>query len=360
MDEREAGESSDVVRAGDVKRSRRMLLAGGLGAVAAVALDAVAAPRGVQAASVQLGATNSTNKPTTIRSSQEAKGAKAIVGRTTRTRDTSTGAGVQGISDGKHGTGVMGTASKGESAAGVWGRSSSGYGVYGSGPTGVEGYGLTGVAGVSNIPGSAGVIAYTAPDAEDGVGLYARADGANGTGIYAAGTEYAAYLSGDVAVTGTLQTTTAITQANHPDDPGKWYRQALVGSFEQITVLSGNVRTDRRGRAVVKVLPLFARTHRDVRYQLTAVGAPASLFVAEELAGGRFVIGSDVPRLRVSWQITGVRRDAAARRQRFSVEAPKRATRAPRVPRLTSGVAGANERLGGVRQRLATPTDGED
>jgi hypothetical protein len=70
----------------------------------------------------------------------------------------------------------------------------------------------------------------------------------------------------------------------------------------------------------------FASYHADFRYQLTPVGAAAVPFVAKRMHDGRFVIGTDRPRLLVSWQVTARRTDPVARAADFQVEVRKAAS----------------------------------
>jgi trimeric autotransporter adhesin len=48
----------------------------------------------------------------------------------------------------------------------------------------------------------------------------------------------------------------------------------------------------------------------DFRYQLTVIGDFAQAVVAKKLADGRFTIRTDRPGVEVSWQVTGVRKEA--------------------------------------------------
>ena len=82
-------------------------------------------------------------------------------------------------------------------------------------------------------------------------------------------------------------------------------------------------RTDGAGVAVVRLPDYFDALNRDFRYQLTVIGRFARAIVAEEIADGRFVIRTDEPRVKVSWQVTGVRRDPYAERHRIEVERDK-------------------------------------
>jgi len=67
----------------------------------------------------------------------------------------------------------------------------------------------------------------------------------------------------------------------------------------------------------------FAALNREFRYQLTAIGAPANLYVAQEIKGNTFKIAGGKPGMKVSWQVTGVRQDAYAEKHRIKVEEEK-------------------------------------
>jgi hypothetical protein len=316
---------------------RRVFLTAGIGAIAAAALNGIVNPHAAAALSVVLGGINSTNKTTTIRNTKASSTAKALIGRTTYTGPALNAAGVFGQADGTNATGVWGTANKGLRAAGVYGASTTGSGVLGFGPTGVYGYGGWGVYGYSEATDGIGLVAEVSDPAliaiaanastANGTGVSGVADaGASATGIYGmSSTGKAGFFEGDVEVTGELTVPAALLQVDHPEAPGeRWYRQALVGAFERVTVLSGNAVSGPNGRVTVRVPGIFERTHQDVRYQVTAIGRAAAPFIARELAGGRFTIDAGVAGVRLSWQLTGVRDDASARRSALTVEAVKR------------------------------------
>jgi trimeric autotransporter adhesin len=85
-------------------------------------------------------------------------------------------------------------------------------------------------------------------------------------------------------------------------------------------------RTDRRGYAVVTLPRYFGVLNRDFRYQLTTVGRGswgATVGIWKEIAGNRFTIRSDRPHVTVSWQVTGIRRDAYANAHRIRPELAK-------------------------------------
>ena len=67
----------------------------------------------------------------------------------------------------------------------------------------------------------------------------------------------------------------------------------------------------------------FEALNKDFRYQLTVVGQFAQAIVASEIKNHRFTIKTNAPDIKVSWQVTGVRSDAATRQRPFQVEEEK-------------------------------------
>jgi len=103
----------------------------------------------------------------------------------------------------------------------------------------------------------------------------------------------------------------------HPTKEDKVLHHHAVESNEVLNTYSGNVTLDEDGTAVVELPEWFAPINKDPRYTLTPIGAAAPrLHVAEPLAEGRFTIGGGEPGMRVSWEVTAVRDDPAARRHK--------------------------------------------
>jgi hypothetical protein len=68
----------------------------------------------------------------------------------------------------------------------------------------------------------------------------------------------------------------------------------------------------------------FEALNGDFRYQLTALGVAAlSLHVADEIADNRFRIAGGAAGQRISWQVTGTRKDAYAQANRIVPEVDK-------------------------------------
>jgi len=97
-------------------------------------------------------------------------------------------------------------------------------------------------------------------------------------------------------------------------------------------------RTNRRGFATVRLpAAYFAALNRDFRYQLTPVGRQAwdaRAGIWQEIRANRFVIRSE-PRTKISWQVTGIRKNRYANAHRIQVEVAK--TDGVRQPRSSRG-----------------------
>ncbi|MDH3890884.1 MAG: hypothetical protein OEV49_07340 [candidate division Zixibacteria bacterium] len=206
-------------------------------------------------------------------------------------------------------------------AADVNGYGVTNYGVYsfagGNGPSNLENcYGV--YTDVEDCDTAYGFYAYAIAD-DVSYGAYCEADSAaRNYGIYAkaplGASDWAGYFEGDVGISGTLYGGKSAIRIDHPLDPENRYLQhSTVASPDMMNVYNGNVTVGSTGEAVVTLPDYFEALNTDFRYQLTAIGAPGpNLYIAEEIVGNRFVIGGAMPGSKVSWQVTGVRKDASA------------------------------------------------
>jgi hypothetical protein len=185
---------------------------------------------------------------------------------------------------------------------GVYGKSSSGNGVHGVSQTG------TAVVGVSS----------------NLAGLYGE------SGSYG----YAAILNGKVKITGNLEKAGGSFKIDHPLDPAnKYLCHSFVESPDMKNVYDGVVVLDNKGKAEIKLPDWFGILNKDFRYQLTAIGAPGpNLYIAEEISNtttsnknnnSRFKVAGGTSGMKVSWQVTGIRRDPWANANRIQVEEDK-------------------------------------
>ncbi len=135
---------------------------------------------------------------------------------------------------------------------------------------------------------------------------------------------FAGAFLGDVLVAGTLIKSGGSFKIDHPLDPANRYlSHSFVESPDMMNVYNGNVTTGRRGTAWVTLPDYFDTLNSDVRYQLTVIGQFAQAIIAREVRGNRFLIRTDKPNVKVSWQVTGVRSDPWANENRIIVEEEK-------------------------------------
>jgi hypothetical protein len=203
------------------------------------------------------------------------------------------------------------------------------YGVRGFITDPAGGYGVLGQAGVSGSTGT-GVRGENVNSTNTGFGVEGTTNGA-GAGIHGTeGSDDAAALAGlfdgNVRINGNL-TVTGTKSGFRIDDPRDPAHRTLthtpVESDALTVVYTGNARTGRHGRATVH-LPAYATTLAGRwRYQLTPIGRFGQAIVAREVHNGRFVIRTKHGGTKVSWTVTGLRRDAYAREHPFRAVQPK-------------------------------------
>jgi hypothetical protein len=137
-------------------------------------------------------------------------------------------------------------------------------------------------------------------------------------------TGLAARFFGNVEVNGTLSKFGGSFKIDHPLDPeNKYLSHSFVESPDMMNIYNGNITTDNNGLAVVELPDYFESLNRDFRYQLTVVGQFAQAIVAEKVKDNRFTIQTSAPGVEVSWQVTGVRQDVWANKNRIQVEEAK-------------------------------------
>jgi hypothetical protein len=154
----------------------------------------------------------------------------------------------------------------------------------------------------------------------------ALGDGSIGVRGFCVGTNCkAGDFQGNVNVTGTLTKGGGSFKIDHPLDPeNKYLYHSFVESPDMMNIYNGNATLDSNGEAVVELPDWYGALNRDARYLLTAIGAPGpSLYIAQKIANNRFKIAGGQPGMEVSWQVTGIRRDAWANKHRIPVEEQK-------------------------------------
>ena len=103
-------------------------------------------------------------------------------------------------------------------------------------------------------------------------------------------------------------------------------------------IYDGVAILDKNGEAKIELPNWFGSLNKDFRYQLTAIGAPGpNLYIAEEISDGvtncshninsnvksRFKVAGGTAGMKVSWHVTGIRKDPWANAHRIKVEEDK-------------------------------------
>jgi hypothetical protein len=260
--------------------------------------------------------------------------------------------GVYGQTDSSDGRGVYGVAT---APSGV------GYGVYGetqttdsSLPPPSAVYGLAsstsgtaaGVFGETHSSAGRALLGYATATSGLNYGVFGYSDSTTGEGVYglaraSSGTNYgihgwtnspdgyAGYFHGPVYVSGYLSKAGGGFKIDHPLDPEhKYLNHSFVESPDMKNVYDGVVTTDASGYAAVELPDWFEALNRDFRYQLTVVDESdldvfVQVKVVHRIADNRFTIRSSAPGTEISWQVTGIRKDAWAEAHRIPVERDK-------------------------------------
>jgi hypothetical protein len=233
--------------------------------------------------------------------------------------------GVLGTADGAGAFGVYGYAARpGSAAIGGGTDTPASYGAH----LGVAGPGSVAVHGEAVADHSIAVRGVALGDTS--VAVHGAAYGNESAGVLAEAsaatdTAHALWAEGRSHVNGPLSHSSAGFKLDHPLRPGTHYlAHSVVESSEMKNIYDGVTTLDADGRAVIELPEWFEALNSDFRYQLTAIGAAApELHVAAELRGNRFAIAGGRAGLRVSWMVTGIRRDATALADPLRVETAK-------------------------------------
>jgi len=237
------------------------------------------------------------------------------------------------------GRGVFGV-NHADGGAGVYGQNNSGGVTFdaGNGVVGLSGGGNNSTLhpsgniwdGAGEFVGNNGVLARTNVDSGYAIAGWAETAGAFAIRGQAVASGYAGYFVGRANVTGDLNVGGTLTKGagtftiDHPLDPArKILSHSFVESPDMMNVYNGNVKTDSKGEATIRLPDYFEALNKDPRYQLTAVGTLAQAIVSSKIKNNAFSIKTDKPGVEVSWQVTGIRKDAYAEAHRIVVEANK-------------------------------------
>jgi hypothetical protein len=231
------------------------------------------------------------------------------------------------------GTLMVTGASSGSSASGIY--AEGGWrGIFGRNKGTISRVNAIGVYGLvdsasSYSGGAYGVYGDASAAGATNYGVYGTAT--NGTsanyGVYGScvtgASNYAAYFNNKIYATSASSSIKAF-KIDHPLDPtNKYLYHSSVESNDMMNIYNGNVTTSATGDATITLPSYFAALNKDFKYQLTCIGTFAQAIISEEISGTTFKIKTDKPNVKVSWQVAGVRQDAAANYYRIENEVEK-------------------------------------
>lgn len=130
--------------------------------------------------------------------------------------------------------------------------------------------------------------------------------------------------TGNLSVTGSLSKGGGSFKIDHPLDPeNKYLYHSFVESPDMMNIYNGNTVTDANGYATITLPNYFEALNRDFRYQLTVIDESDDMDVflwakvVREVKDNQFTLRSSRGNLKVSWQVTGIRKDAWAEKNRI-------------------------------------------
>jgi hypothetical protein len=132
------------------------------------------------------------------------------------------------------------------------------------------------------------------------------------------------HITGNVVVGGTVAKGGGAFRIDHPLDPeNKYLYHSFVESPDMKNIYDGVAALDANGEAMIELPEWFEALNRDFRYQLTCMHGFAPVYVDQEISANHFKIAGGKPGMKVSWQVTGIRRDTFANEHRIPVEEEK-------------------------------------
>ncbi|MEQ1935319.1 MAG: hypothetical protein ABL962_15780, partial [Fimbriimonadaceae bacterium] len=158
--------------------------------------------------------------------------------------------------------------------------------------------------------------------------------------------------TGNVFIGATLTAGAKFFLIDDPRDPyNATLRHACVESDEYKNVYDGVVTTDAKGYATITLPDWFDAINEKFRYQLTVLDDSDEFVlskVTSKIADNQFTIRTSHPRVEVSWQVTGVRKDAFVKANPMKVEEAKSKAQKgmllhdPKAVKMGTGSAGVS------------------
>ncbi len=134
-------------------------------------------------------------------------------------------------------------------------------------------------------------------------------------------------VASDITIGGTMSAAAKAFKIDHPLDPdNKFLVHNSIESNERINIYSGNIITNDEGFSTVELPQYMSALNTDFKYQLTIVDknfAQAIIWEPVNPESNTFVIKTNEPNIKVSWQLTGTRQDSWALENPMQVEVDK-------------------------------------
>ena len=134
-------------------------------------------------------------------------------------------------------------------------------------------------------------------------------------------------ISANFTAAGTVTGSAKFFLIDDPRDPyNSSLRHACIESDEYKNIYDGVVTTDANGSATIILPDWFDALNEKFRYQLTVLDEGDDFVqakVSRKIEGNEFTIRTSKPKIEVSWQVTGVRKDSFAKANPLVVEEVK-------------------------------------
>lgn len=129
----------------------------------------------------------------------------------------------------------------------------------------------------------------------------------------------------DFSVFGSISKGSGTFVIDHPLDPKNMLLfHSFVESPDVKNLYDGIAKLDVRGEATISLPGYFEALNRDFRYLLRPIGAPMpNLHVKDGVKDNQFTVAGGVADGKISWQVTGIRRDPYIEANPIEVEVRK-------------------------------------
>ncbi len=129
----------------------------------------------------------------------------------------------------------------------------------------------------------------------------------------------------NVFVNGAISKGSGTFVIDHPLDPANsLLYHSFVESPDAKNWYDGTATLEASGNATIALPDYFQALNHEYRYQLTPIGAAMpGVHVARGVVENEFIVAGGVPNGRISWQITGIRKDPYILENPITVEVEK-------------------------------------